>query len=63
MECKVCGHKHRVLNDNEDLEYTDTAEFDEIEGSYTITRVNIFREYIRVGLYACPECRTVQISE
>ena len=64
MECKVCGHKHDVVNDNYELEYTDTEEFIKINGHFTIDWGNGYNNSQQeVNLYACPECNTIQLSQ
>ena len=58
MDCKVCGHRHEILNDDYELEHTDAEEFIYINGNFTI---NCDMHITNVSLYACPKCNTVQI--
>lgn len=63
MECKSCGHKHKTLNDDWEVEHKDTEGFIELKGNFTVRHDGYYTESLReVYLYACPECYTVQMG-
>lgn len=65
MECKVCGHKHRIW-DAEELKVTneDTEDFIHIQGNFTVHSIDRYWSGVKqVALVACPKCKTVILSD
>ena len=59
MECRVCGHKHSIWNDEMmEVEHENTKKFYRIEGEFT-ARQDLFSQEHKVTLYGCPVCNTV----
>lgn len=66
MKCGACGYEkgHKYDEESNYIEVNPNGEeFIKINGHFTVTEGDYHQYEEKVGLYACPECKTVILNK